>query len=256
MKRSLYALLVLLIAVTLMIGAGCKKKSTPIARAPVASTDEPSGPPPAVASPTVELNAAPTTIKRGEESNLSWKSTNADSIVIDNGVGNVATQGTVTVAPLESTTFTVTASNSGGQAKASARITVVRDEGPVEIIETDVQALQKAIDEGLVNPVYFAYDSAELSAEAKEILEENSKWFRRYPGARIIVEGHCDERGSEEYNLALGDRRSQSARDYLIQLGIPGDRLEGISYGEERPFVQGSNESAWSKNRRAHFVVR
>ncbi|HRR55382.1 MAG TPA: peptidoglycan-associated lipoprotein Pal, partial [Acidobacteriota bacterium] len=120
----------------------------------------------------------------------------------------------------------------------------------------DVQALRKAIDEGLIRPVFFAYDSSELTDEAKAILEENSRWFRRYPNARIIIEGHCDERGTEEYNLALGDRRARAARDYLVQLGISPDRIETISYGEERPFALGHDESAWRLNRRAHFVVQ
>jgi peptidoglycan-associated lipoprotein len=125
-----------------------------------------------------------------------------------------------------------------------------------DIVATDVQALQKAIQDGLVKPVFFNYDSAELSSEAKVTLEENARWFRRYPDAGITVEGHCDERGTEEYNLALGDRRAQAATDYLVQMGVQSSRLEAISYGEERPFVSGHAESAWAKNRRAHFVVR
>jgi peptidoglycan-associated lipoprotein len=118
-----------------------------------------------------------------------------------------------------------------------------------------VQALRQAIEEGKIRPVFFGYDSAELSAEARQTLEENSRWFRQYQGASIVIEGHCDERGTEEYNLALGDRRAQAATEYLIQLGIGSNRLESISYGEEQPFDLGHNEAAWAKNRRAQFVV-
>jgi peptidoglycan-associated lipoprotein len=133
---------------------------------------------------------------------------------------------------------------------------VIRGDERVEVSETDVEALQRAIQEGQVRPVFFNYDSAELSREAKDILEENSRWFRRYPNVGISLEGHCDERGTEEYNLALGDQRAQAARSYLIDLGVASRQLQAISFGEERPFVSGSTESAWAKNRRAHFVVR
>jgi peptidoglycan-associated lipoprotein len=132
---------------------------------------------------------------------------------------------------------------------------VVRPAPSTDIEETDIQALRRLINEGKISPVFFDYDSAELTTDARRVLEENAKWFREYPGVRIIVEGHCDERGTEEYNLALGDRRATAARDYLVQLGIRENLLDAVSYGEERPFVQGSNESAWAKNRRAHFTI-
>ena len=139
-------------------------------------------------------------------------------------------------------------------AGTSARVTVSRgglDQG--DIVASDVQALQKAIQDGLVKPVFFNYDSAELSAEAKSTLEENSRWFRQYPDAGITVEGHCDERGSDEYNLALGESRALAAKNYLVSLGISARQLSVISYGEEKPAVMGSNEAAWAKNRRAEF---
>jgi peptidoglycan-associated lipoprotein len=249
--------LVFLVAVlALGLAAGCKKRTQPITRAPVSEPDRPSPEPAAVAAPEIQISASPTTLRRGEEATLTWSSRNADTVVIDAGVGNVAASGSVGVSPLESTTFTATARNRGGEARASARVTVVRDEPTGPVTETDIQALQRAIDEGLIKPVFFAYDRAELSTESQSTLEENARWFRRYPGADIIIEGHCDERGTEEYNLALGDRRAQAAKEYLVQLGISPGRLQTISYGEERPFVQGSSEAAWSQNRRAHFVVR
>ncbi|HRR25408.1 MAG TPA: peptidoglycan-associated lipoprotein Pal [Acidobacteriota bacterium] len=252
--RRLVFLLILLLGI--LAPAGCKKKPRTVAQAPTA---RPAPTAPAEVShpaPEVKLSASPTTIRRGEQSTLTWEAENADSVVIDNGVGNVASRGSVTVTPLESTTYTARAIGPGGEAQASARVTVVRGEPTGEIEESDVQALRKAIDEGLIRPVFFAYDSSELTDEAKAILEENSRWFRRYPNARIIIEGHCDERGTEEYNLALGDRRARAARDYLVQLGISPDRIETISYGEERPFALGHDESAWRLNRRAHFVVQ
>jgi peptidoglycan-associated lipoprotein len=104
--------------------------------------------------------------------------------------------------------------------------------------------------------VYFDYDSANLSSEAQATLDADGKVLMDNASVSVQIEGHCDERGTVEYNLALGDRRAQSARDYLVRYGVPASRLSTVSYGEERPFSTGSDESAWAQNRRAHFVVR
>ena len=234
----------------------CKKKTQPVPPPPPSESRGTPASPGVGPAPTIEITASPNTVRRGQESVLTWSSTNADSVVIDGGVGNVATQGSVRVAPFESTTYTAMASSSGGDARASTRVTVSRGIERGDVVATDVEALRKAIEDGLVRPVFFAYDSAELSAEAKATIEENARWFKQYPEANITVEGHCDERGTEEYNLALGDRRALSVKDYLVGLGVVSSRLESISYGEERPFVSGHTESAWAKNRRAHFVIR
>ena len=109
---------------------------------------------------------------------------------------------------------------------------------------------------GGVRPVFFDYDRALLSPASEQILEENARWIKRFPTATVIVEGHCDERGSEEYNLALGDRRAQATRDYLLDAGVSATQLEALSFGEERPFERCHDETCWSKNRRAHFVVK
>ena len=104
--------------------------------------------------------------------------------------------------------------------------------------------------------VFFDYDSAELSSSAQSTLDANGKVLNDNASTSLTIEGHCDERGTVEYNLALGDRRAQSAKDYLVRFGVPGTRLSTISYGEERPFADGHDEAAWAQNRRAHFVVR
>lgn len=103
--------------------------------------------------------------------------------------------------------------------------------------------------------VFFAYDDHSLSAEARSALSGNASYLREMGALRVLIEGHCDERGTVEYNLALGQRRADSARSYLVDLGIESARLTTISYGEERPFEEGHDESAWSQNRRAHFRV-
>ncbi|MEK6692484.1 MAG: peptidoglycan-associated lipoprotein Pal, partial [Nitrospirota bacterium] len=103
--------------------------------------------------------------------------------------------------------------------------------------------------------IYFDYDKYNIRDDVKAILEKNAAWLKKNPGVKIQVEGHCDERGSNEYNLALGDRRARSARDYLVLLGVDPKRVSTISFGEEKPLDPGHNEEAWTKNRRGHFVI-
>ena len=107
-----------------------------------------------------------------------------------------------------------------------------------------------------LQPIFFDFDSAALTDAARASLDRNSKTLRDHSDAKLVLEGHCDERGTVEYNQALGERRAQAAREYLVAAGINGSRLEVISYGKERPFDPGHDESAWAKNRRAHFTLK
>jgi peptidoglycan-associated lipoprotein len=109
--------------------------------------------------------------------------------------------------------------------------------------------------QGLLGDAYFLYDEADLSAETREQLARNATFLNQYPQFRVTVEGHCDERGTSEYNLALGERRAASVRDYLVSLGVPSNRLSTITYGKERPVCADEDESCWKLNRRAHHVV-
>lgn len=106
-----------------------------------------------------------------------------------------------------------------------------------------------------LSTIYFNYNSFELTSEGKGLLQHNAEYMKSNPNLRALIEGHCDERGTEEYNQALGERRAQSAREYLINLGVTPSRIDIISYGELRPAVEGSGESAWSRNRRAEFKI-
>lgn len=106
-----------------------------------------------------------------------------------------------------------------------------------------------------LQPVFFGLDEAEVDAEGQRALQSNAEILRRYGNWQISIEGHCDERGTAEYNLALGERRAVAARNYLVSLGISADRVKTVSYGKEFPFDPGHDEAAWAKNRRAHFVV-
>lgn len=108
---------------------------------------------------------------------------------------------------------------------------------------------------GPLKDVYFAFDRAELSEEARAVLKDNSGWLKTHAAARVQIEGHCDERGAEDYNMALGAKRAQATMEYLTALGIPASRMSTVSYGEEIPVCKEHNEECWSKNRRARFVI-
>lgn len=128
----------------------------------------------------------------------------------------------------------------------------LQEEGAEQSMGTlEDQALSQFISED----IYFDFDSAQLLPQAQDILRNKADWLRNHPGARVIIEGHTDERGTVEYNLALGDRRAVSARNFLVELGISPDRITTISYGEERPADPAHDEAAWAKNRRAQFVL-
>jgi peptidoglycan-associated lipoprotein len=130
------------------------------------------------------------------------------------------------------------------------------EEGELPIRQTeDARTLLFAEAENTLLPIYFDYDSSELKPQAKAKLEAAADWLKQHPSVNIQIEGHCDERGTNEYNLALGERRALAARRYLISLGINTDRIFTISYGEERPAVEGHDESAWKYNRRDEFNI-
>ncbi|GFO59620.1 peptidoglycan-associated lipoprotein [Geomonas silvestris] len=115
-------------------------------------------------------------------------------------------------------------------------------------------AAQPAL-EGALQKIYFNFDSADLSSEARTTLSKNADLLAKQQGVSVRIEGNCDERGSDEYNLALGERRAKAARDYLVNLGVKAERISVISYGEEKPVDQGHDEAAWAKNRRDEFVI-
>jgi len=121
-----------------------------------------------------------------------------------------------------------------------------------ESLPADLAELNK---KGYLKDVFFDYDQYDVKADQRDAMAGNAEWLKKWPTVKIQIEGHCDERGSNKYNMALGDKRANAARDYLVSLGIDAARVTTISYGEERPFVEGQTEDAWSQNRRAHFVV-
>jgi len=109
--------------------------------------------------------------------------------------------------------------------------------------------------ESPLKPLFFELDSFDVSSEGQQILQGNAQILKRFPAWQVTIEGHCDERGTAEYNLALGERRALAAKTYLVSLGIPADKIRTVSYGKEFPFDAGHDDGAWAKNRRAHFVI-
>jgi len=238
--RILFGTLVAILA----LSAACKK---PAPQAPPPPPPPPAAPP---AKPTVNLQASPNSIQRGESVTLTWSSTNATTLSLSPGIGNVSAEGTQRVTPTESTTYNLTATGPGGSADANVRITVSVPPPPKAAEPT----LQQLFDRE-VKDAYFDYDKAEVRTDAREALSQTAQFMRSYPQLKVVIEGHCDERGSTEYNLALGDRRAAAAKQYMTSLGISADRMETVSYGKERPFCSASTEECYQQNRRAHFVM-
>ncbi|HLN81207.1 MAG TPA: peptidoglycan-associated lipoprotein Pal [Thermoanaerobaculia bacterium] len=127
-----------------------------------------------------------------------------------------------------------------------------RDVEVGDVMATDIAELNT---KGYLKDAYFDYDQSDLREDARGSLSGNAEWLKRYPSIQVLIEGHCDERGTSAYNLALGDRRANAARDYLDSLGIASSRIRTVSYGKERPACTEGSESCWQQNRRAHFVI-
>ena len=160
-------------------------------------------------------------------------------------------QGSTKVTPSDSTTYTITASGPGGSASATATVTVNAPPPPVEQPKgpTDDELFLKE-----VRDAYFDYDKADIRPDARTALSKTADFLKANARFKVTIEGHCDERGSTEYNLGLGDRRASAVKQYLVSLGVPADRLSTVSFGKEKPFCMESNEACWQQNRRGHFV--
>jgi peptidoglycan-associated lipoprotein len=242
-SRSLYraALLVALFMVALT--AGCHHKPPPPPPPPPVQA-------PAPARPTLTLQASPSSINKGESAALSWNSTDATELSIAPEVGAVTAQGSTKVTPSDSTTYTITASGPGGSTSATATVTVnAPPPPPPPKGPTDDELFLRE-----VRDAYFDYDKADIRPDARASLSQTADFLKGHPSIKTTIEGHCDERGSTEYNLALGDRRATAVKQYLVSLGVSADRLSTVSFGKEKPFCNESNESCWQQNRRGHFV--
>ena len=242
MKRQTLKSVATLVAFSaiLMLGA-CKKKAAP----------PPPPPPPPPPMPTASISVSPDTIQPGQSSTLSWQTSNATDVSID-GIGAVQASGSQQVTPADSTTYHLTAKGSGGTQDATTRLTVTQAPPPV--------ATSSPTDEDLfgstVKDVYFDYDKSDLRPDQQIAIQADAQFLNQHPGINFTVEGHCDSRGSTEYNLALGDQRATSVKSALVAAGVSANRVKTISYGKEKPFCMEENEACWQQNRRGHFVYQ
>jgi peptidoglycan-associated lipoprotein len=240
-QRMKWVLLTLALCGLLLLGA-CKKKVAPAPAAP---------PPPPPAAPTASLTANPSTIEKGQSATLTWQTGNATDVNID-GVGKVDANGSTQVTPTDSTTYRLSAKGPGGTQDATARVTVTQPPPPTPAAptETDEQAFARN-----VKDIFFDYDKYDLRPADQSTVQGDADFLKAHPNVKFTIEGHCDERGSTEYNLALGDNRANAAKAALVQAGVPADRIRTISYGKEKPFCTQSSEDCWQQNRRAHLAL-
>jgi len=240
-QRMKWITLMFALGAILFLGA-CHKKAAP----------PPPPPPPPPPAPTASLTANPNTIEKGQSTTLSWETSNATDVSID-GVGAVQPTGSQQVSPADSTTYTLTAKGAGGTQTATARVTVTAPPPPPPPppSPTDEELFAQN-----VHDIFFDYDKSDIRADQQSTLQGNIDFLKQHPNIHFTVEGHCDERGSTEYNLGLGDNRANSVKSALVQGGVSAENIKTISYGKEKPFCTESNETCWQQNRRGHFVYQ
>jgi len=226
---------------TIMFLGACAKKVAP----------PPPAPPPSLTAPTASLSANPNTIDQGQSTTLTWQTTNATDVSID-GIGVVDTTGSRQVSPSDSTTYHLIAKGSGGTQDATARVTV--NAAPAPPPATTSNATEEQLFAQNVKDIYFDYDKYDVRSDQQASLQGDAQFLQQHANIHITIEGHSDERGSTEYNLALGTNRADAVKNALIQAGIAGDRIKTITMGKEKPFCTESNETCWQQNRRGHFV--
>ena len=230
--------------VLILLVAGCNKKK-PTAPTPV--------PPPPAPVPKAFLTADPLTIAPGQASTLTWSTDFATDVTI-NGIGKVDPSGSKSVVPTESTTYRLVAKNDRGSTEATARVTVTPTATAPPTSSSTGNNADATLFSQNMKDVFFGYDSYEITPESETVIQGDAKFLQQHSGMTFIIEGHCDERGSIEYNLTLGEYRANAAKQALVQQGVSATRIRTISYGKEKPSCTESTEACWQKNRRAHFV--
>jgi peptidoglycan-associated lipoprotein len=233
--------LIFALSAIMFLGA-CHKKTAP----------PPPPPPPPPAAPTASLTANPETVDKGQSTTLTWQTTNATDVSIE-GIGAVQPSGSQQVTPADSTTYTLTAKGAGGSQQATARVTVSTPPPPVQ---PQASATEEELFSQNVKDIYFGYDKSDVAPDQQSVLQADVAFFKQHPSVRFTIEGHCDERGSTEYNLALGDSRAGAVKSALTQGGVSADSMKTISYGKEKPFCTESTEQCWQQNRVGHFVYQ
>jgi peptidoglycan-associated lipoprotein len=214
-------------------------------------------PPPAaptLASPTASISVNPNSVQMGQSAALTWQTSNATDVSID-GIGAVQPNGSQQVSPADSTTYHLIAKGAGGTQEATVRLTVTQPVAQAAPPTTS-NATEEQMFSSSIKDVYYDYDKADIRADQQASVQADAAFLAQHSGINFTIEGYCDDRGSTEYNIALGDRRAASAKSALVSAGINGARIKTISYGKEKPFCTEANEACWQQNRRGHFVYQ
>jgi peptidoglycan-associated lipoprotein len=248
--------MLLLLSALVLFAVGCKKKVPPPPPSPP-PTQTPTPAPPAAAPVISSFTAEPSTVEAGQSSTLRWTITGATDMTIDHGIGAVQSNGQRQVFPRTSTSYTLTARGPGGMDSRSVNVEVGGAPPPPPSAPSTPRLSSADLLQQQAQDAFFDLDMSEIRTDSRDALTHDAallkQIFQQDANFSVVVEGHCDERGSGEYNLALGDRRATAAKDFLVQLGVPADRLKTISYGKERPQCTEASEDCWQKNRRAHL---
>jgi len=214
-----------------------------VAQPPATATAAPAPPP----IPTVTLTAEPNSIQSGNSATLSWTSQDATDLDLQPGVGKVNATGSTSVTPKDSTSFTLTVTGPGGSQTATARVSVYPPQAPLAPLEPTIDYARN------IKDAYFDFDKADIRPDAEQALTTDATSLKELASIKFTLEGHCDERGSEEYNLGLGDRRATAVKNFLVNAGVSPERIFTISYGKSQPVCTDQTEECWQKNRLAHF---
>jgi peptidoglycan-associated lipoprotein len=246
----------LLLAIAAGTLTGCHKKQQGIDPNSLGPTDTSSANVPA---PTASITADPVAIDLGQTVVLNWRTLNANVVTID-GIGQVNPNGTQTVSPSNSTNFHLVAKGDGGTTEANVRVTVRVPQAPEAVaptagLDNPGSNITDAQFHAAVKDLFFDYDSYDLRPDAQSSASAAASFLVSHPNVRVLIGGYADERGSAEYNLALGENRANSAKTALINAGVAPGRIRTVSYGKEKQFCTESNEECWQENRRAQFTV-
>jgi peptidoglycan-associated lipoprotein len=225
--------------------AGCHKKNP--------APPPPPAPPASAPAPMATITAEPSAIAPGGSATLTWKTTDATNVSIV-GLGQVASAGTQTVSPTQTTSYHLIAQGDGGTADATATVTVASAAPPPPAPVTESNIDENAF-EGAVKPVFFDYDSYDVRPDAQTTIQADANFLNQHPNLKVVIGGYCDDRGSTEYNLALGENRANAAKQALAAAGVSPDRLRTVSYGKEKQFCTEENEACWQQNRRSQFTL-
>lgn len=241
---------VLPLSLALLTFAGCHKK--PAAVPSNALPPATSGP-----APTATITADPSAIDAGQSVVLNWRTTNATSASID-GLGDVPVNGTQTVSPANSTNFHLVVKGDGGTTDASVRVTVRVAQVPGGAGDGSGNSGDMGTEAAFhanVKDIFFAYDSYTIEPDTQGVITQAAQYLQQHPAIRVVIGGYCDDRGSAEYNITLGENRANSAKTALVNAGIAGDRIRVVSYGKERQFCTEDTDACWQQNRRDQFSI-